>query len=41
MSHRNPKAVSAKISKVRKEGTSQKAAVGKAFGILRGRHKKK
>ena len=41
MSHKNPKAVSRKIKKLRKEGFSQDVAVGRAFGILRGQHKKK
>lgn len=41
MPHKNPKAVSRKIRKIIKEGKTQKQAVGKAFGILRGKHKKK
>ena len=41
MPHKNPKAVSRKISKIRREGTPQRAAVGKAFGILKSRHKRK
>lgn len=35
------KAVGRKISKIRKEGTSQRKAVGKAFGILKAKHKKR
>lgn len=35
------KAVSRKIRKLRKEGFSQRVAVGRAFGILRSKHKKR
>lgn len=40
--HKNKKAVSAKIRKIKKEkrGLSHKAVVGRAFGILRGEHRK-
>ncbi len=41
MAHRNPKAISMKIRKLRREGFSQRVAVGRAFGILRGQHKKR
>lgn len=39
MPHRT-KAVGKKISKLRKEGFTQRVAVGRAFGILKGKHKK-
>ena len=40
MPHKNKKAVSRKIKKLRKEGFSQDEAVGRAFGILKAKHKK-
>lgn len=43
MPHKNPKAISKKIRKIAKDkpNLSPKARVGRAFGILRGKHKKK
>ena len=35
------KAVGRKIQKIRKEGARQRQAVGKAFGMLKAKHKKR
>lgn len=39
--HTHTAKVSRKVSKIRREGVPQKAAVGKALGIQRGRKKKR
>jgi len=39
--HTHGNKVSSKIRKIRKEGIPQKAAVGKALGILKGKKKKR